>query len=102
MTDPSDVKDSRPKVAMELYGGYPGLVLTGGSVGMPSGGGGAPPPREALMMPPRYCVGGFGEVADETEEESKDLVDKFGDRAKEGCDGAAMMVSYQTTVSRIR
>jgi hypothetical protein len=53
------------------------------------------------MMLPRYCEGGFGDVADETEEESKDLVDRFGDRANEGCDGAAMMmISHQTMVSQ--
>lgn len=60
---------------------------------MPSDGGGGPgPPREELMMLPRYCDGGFGEVADDTDEESKDRVDKLGDRTKAACDGTAAMM----------
>lgn len=68
-------------------------MLTGGRLGIPSdwGGSGGPTPREALMMPPRYVDGGFGEVADDTEEESNDRVDKLGDRAKALCGGAAMI-----------
>lgn len=41
---------------------------------------------------PRYCVCGLGEVADETEEESYDLVDGFGDRGKGLCDDDAAIV----------
>lgn len=33
-----------------------------------------------LISPPRYCTAGAGEVAEETEEESYDLVEGFGDR----------------------
>lgn len=45
-----------------------------------------------LIKPPKYCVGGFGEVADETEDESYDLVDRFGDREYGLCDPDAAMV----------
>ena len=43
-----------------------------------------------LIKPPRYWAGGFGEVAEETEDESYDLVDRFGDRAKALCEEDAM------------
>lgn len=33
-----------------------------------------------LISPPKYCGGGAGEVADETDDESYDLVEGFGDR----------------------
>jgi hypothetical protein len=33
----------------------------------------------------------LGEVADDTEDESKERVDKLGDRTNEVCDGAAMI-----------
>ena len=57
------------------------------------GCGPGPPPALApvLIRPPRYCdedcdcscgwADGFGEVAEDTEDESYDLVEGFGDRA---------------------
>lgn len=45
-----------------------------------------------LINPPKYWDGGFGEVADETEEESYDLVDRFGDREYGLCDPDAAML----------
>jgi hypothetical protein len=42
------------------------------------------------MIPLRNCDGGFGEVAEETEDESKDRVERLGDRGNGLCDGAAM------------
>jgi len=42
----------------------------------------------------RYWAGGLGEVADETEEESYDLVDGFGDRGKALCDGVAIVGNF--------
>lgn len=44
----------------------------------------------AFNMPPRYLDGGRGDVADETDDESKDLVDGLGDRGYVLCDGSAM------------
>lgn len=41
-------------------------------------------------MPPRYCNGGFGDVAEETEEESKERVERLGDRGYWLCGGAAI------------
>lgn len=45
-----------------------------------------------LISPPRYGGGGggAGEVAEETEDESYDLVDGFGDRGYGLCDAVAM------------
>lgn len=61
---------------------------------MPMGWGGGATFDLALVFikPPRYWVGGFGEVADETEEESYDLVDKLGDREYGLCDPDAAMI----------
>lgn len=38
----------------------------------------------------RYWACGLGDVAEETDEESYDLVDGFGDRGKALCDGVAI------------
>lgn len=48
------------------------------------------------MMFPRYCEGGFGDVADETEEESKDRVERLGDRENWLCDAADMVHTSPT------
>ena len=40
------------------------------------------------IKPPRYWVGGLGEVVEETDEESYDLVDGFGERGYGLCDAA--------------
>lgn len=75
-------------------------MLTGGSGGIPSDGGVGPgPPLEAFMMLPRYCGGGLGEVADDTEDESKERVDRLGDRANAACGGAAMINGHLATGS---
>lgn len=66
-------------------------MLTGGSGGIPSEGGVGAGPREAPMILPRYCGGGLGDVAEETEDESKERVDKLGERANALCGGAAMI-----------
>lgn len=44
-----------------------------------------------LISPPKYCGGGAGEVADETDDESYDLVEGFGDRGYGLCDAAAIL-----------
>lgn len=49
----------------------------------------------APRRPPKYLDGGLGEVAEETEEESYDLVDGLGDRAYGLCDGSAMTMWYE-------
>ena len=56
------------------------MAWTGGRDWPPSDG--MPVPGLALepMIPPWYCELGLGDVADETEEESKDLVEGFGER----------------------
>lgn len=51
----------------------------------------------APSNPPRYLDGGLGEVAEETEEESYDLVDGLGDRAYGLCDGSAMASGVNST-----
>lgn len=43
-----------------------------------------------LIKPPKYWAGGAGEVAEDTEEESYDLVEGLGDRGYWLCDAAAM------------
>lgn len=43
-----------------------------------------------FISPPRYCAGGFGEVADETDDESYDRLDGLGDREYGLCDDVAM------------
>lgn len=44
-----------------------------------------------LIIPPKYWAGGAGEVAEDTDEESYDLVEGFGDRGYGLCDAAAML-----------
>lgn len=55
---------------------------TEGSGGIPMGrgAGGGFALALVLISPPKYCGGGAGEVADETDDESYDLVEGFGDR----------------------
>lgn len=40
---------------------------------------------------PRYCEGGLGDVAEETDDESYDLLERLGDRGYALCDGVAMV-----------
>jgi hypothetical protein len=44
-----------------------------------------------LIRLPRYWTEGFGDVADDTEDESYDLVDGLGDRGKGLCDEVAIV-----------
>ena len=66
------------------------------SGGMPMGLGGAAgsvlAAAPALMRLPGYWPCGLGEVADETEAESYDLVEGLGDRGYGLCDAAAMVL----------
>ncbi|EQB56143.1 hypothetical protein CGLO_03871 [Colletotrichum gloeosporioides Cg-14] len=78
-TDSAEGSESRPMIEPAVTGvyGVKALWLTGGKGGMPMGcGGGA-----AVVL---------GEVADETEEESYDLVEGLGDRGYGLCDDAAI------------
>ncbi len=43
----------------------------------------------------KYWACGLGEVAEETDEESYDLVDGFGDRGKALCDGVAIFEDFK-------
>lgn len=84
VTESVEARDSCPRdedVAIGVYGWNP--WLTEGRCGMPIGWGvgAAFNLGLALITPARYCDEGLGDVADETEEESYDLVDRFGDRA---------------------
>lgn len=69
------------------------LWLTGGKGGIPIGwGGGAAVVLGPVLIRPRggYWAGCLGEVAEETEDESYDLVEGLGDRGYGLCDDAAM------------
>jgi hypothetical protein len=81
-------------VAVTGVYGWKAVWLTAGRGGIPIGWGGCAGLDLAPVFasPPAYCVGGFGEVAEETDEESYDLVDGFGDRGYGLCDDAAMAV----------
>jgi hypothetical protein len=69
-----------------------GFTVGNGGIPMGCGGGTGLDLAPVFANPPRYWVGGFGDVADETEDESYDLVDGFGDRGYGLCDEAAMAV----------
>lgn len=75
-----------------VYGWNP-VWVTGGSGGIPMGCGACA--VFGLELEPikllRSWICGRGEVADETEEESYDLVDGLGERGKGLCDDAAIM-----------
>jgi hypothetical protein len=85
-TDSFDGKESRPITEFAVIGvyGWNADWLAGGRGGMPIGWGACAAFDLALVLIklPIYWTGGLGEVAEETEEESYDLVDGFGDRGK--------------------
>lgn len=67
-------RESRPIIEVAVTGvyGWKADWLTGGMDGMPIGWGAWAEPDLApvLIKPPRYWAGGFGEVVEETEDES--------------------------------
>lgn len=96
-TESFEGRDSRPIIAVGATGVYgwkdEGCWWTEGKGGMPMGCGAGVGFDLALVLiiPPKYWAGGAGEVAEDTEEESYDLVEGFGDRGYGLCDAAAML-----------
>ncbi len=85
LTDSAEGSESRPMIAPAVTGVYgwkpPWLIGAKGGIPMGCGGCDAVDRGTGFMTPPAiYWPPGFGEVADETEDESYDLVDRFGDR----------------------